>query len=209
MKTEERIAKITRKTKETEIEVELNLDGTGKYEISTGIGFFDHMLTAFSKYSLIDLRIKANGDLETGTHHTIEDVGITVGTAIAKALGEKRGIARAGFFQYMMDDALVESAIDLSGRGRLLFENRDDAPLKYSNEVVGSLTPEFQSEEIKEFFYGLAENSKSNISIRLIRTGNAHHEIEATFKAFGKALRAAVTIDERIKDEIPSTKGVI
>lgn len=198
-----------RKTKETDIEVELNLDGTGKYQIATGVGFFDHMLSAFSKYSLIDLRVKVKGDLETGTHHTIEDVGITIGLALAKALGEKRGIVRAGFFQYMMDDSLVEAAVDLSGRGRLLFETRDGQELKYSNEVVGSLTNGFQSEEIREFFWGIAENSKSNISIRLIRGGNAHHEIEASFKAFGKALRQAVSIDERIRNEIPSTKGVI
>ena len=204
-----RIAKIERKTKETEIQVELNVDGSGKYEISTGIGFFDHMLSALSKYSLIDMRITAKGDLETGTHHTIEDVGISIGLALAKALGEKKGIFRAGFFQYMMDDALVESAVDLSGRGRLIFETKDGQELKYSNEVVGNLTKEFQAEEIKEFFYGIAENSKSNISIRLIRNGNAHHEIEASFKAFGRALRQAVEIDERVKNDIPSTKGVI
>jgi len=204
-----RKTKIERKTKETEIEVELNLDGTGKYEINTGIGFFDHVLTALSKYSLIDMKISAKGDLGTGTHHTIEDVGITIGLALAKALAEKRGISRAGFFQYMMDDALVESAIDLSGRGRLIFENRDGQELKFSNEVVGSLIQGFQSEEIKEFFWGIAENSRSNISIRLMRSGNAHHEIEASFKAFGKALRQAISIDERIKNKIPSTKGVI
>lgn len=206
-----RTAKELRKTKETEIEVEVNLDGTGKSEISTGIGFFDHMLTALSKYSMIDLRIRAKGDLETGTHHTIEDVGIVLGTALAKALGEKRGINRAGFFEfrYMMDDAIAESIIDLSGRGRLIFEEKNGTELKYSNEFVGAPEQGFATEDLKEFFLALAENLKANIAIRLTRKGNSHHEVEATFKAFGKALRMAVELDPRSKDQIPSTKGVI
>ncbi len=206
-----RTAKEIRKTKETEIEVEVNLDGTGKSEISTGIGFFDHMLTALSKYSMVDLRILAKGDLETGTHHTIEDVGIVLGTALARALGDKRGINRAGFFEfkYMMDDAIAESIIDLSGRGRLIFEEKNGTELKYSNEFVGAPEQGFATEDLKEFFLALAENLKANIAIRLTRKGNSHHEVEATFKAFGKALRMAVEIDPRSKDQIPSTKGVI
>ena len=198
-----RIAKQERKTKETEIQVEVNLDGTGKSEIATGIGFFDHMLTALSKYSMIDMRISAKGDLETGTHHTIEDVGIVLGTAIAKALGDKNGINRAGFFEfrYMMDDAIAESIIDLSGRGRLIFEDRQGNPLKYSNETVGIGTGKekssFASEDVREFFMAMAENMKTNIAIRLTCAGNAHHEVEATFKAFGKALRMAVENDPR------------
>ncbi len=206
-----RIANERRKTKETEIEVEVNLDGTGKSEISTGIGFFDHMLAALSKYSMIDLRILAKGDLETGTHHTIEDVGIVLGTALAKALGDKKGINRAGFFEfrYMMDDAIAESIIDLSGRGRLIFEEKNGTELKYSNEFVGTSEQGFATEELKEFFLALAENLKANIAIRLTRKGNSHHEVEATFKAFGKALRMAVEMDPRSKDQIPSTKGVI
>jgi imidazoleglycerol-phosphate dehydratase len=209
-----RIAKQERKTKETEIQVEVNLDGTGKSEIATGIGFFDHMLTALSKYSMIDMRISAKGDLETGTHHTIEDVGIVLGTAIAKALGDKNGINRAGFFEfrYMMDDAIAESIIDLSGRGRLIFEDRQGNPLKYSNETVGIGTGKenssFASEDVREFFMAMAENMKTNIAIRLTCAGNAHHEVEATFKAFGKALRMAVENDPR-QTGIPSTKGVI
>ena len=231
-----RTAKEKRKTKETEIEVEVNLDGTGKSEISTGIGFFDHMLTALSKYSMIDLRILAKGDLETGTHHTIEDVGIVLGTALAKPLGDKKGIARAGFselsvpeletpdsgprgnveensgicsFKYMMDDAIAESIIDLSGRGRLIFEEKNGTELKYSNEFVGAPEQGFATEDLKEFFLALAENLKANIAVRLTRKGNSHHEVEATFKAFGKALRMAVEMDPRSKDQIPSTKGVI
>ena len=212
-------AKIERKTNETDIYVELNLDGIGKSEINTGIGFFDHMLTALSKYSLIDMRIKAAGDLNLGTHHTIEDVGIVLGTAIVKALGEKRGINRAGFFEfkYMMDDAIAEAIIDLSGRGRLIFEDMLGNPLTYSNEIVGIGTETstnkiiggFASEDVREFFMAMAENMKANIAIRLIKSGNTHHEIEVTFKAFGKALRMAVEFDPRAKGEIPSTKGVI
>lgn len=216
-----RTAKIDRKTKETDIKVEINLDGTGKSEISTDIGFFNHMLTALSKYSMIDMRIKATGDLDTGTHHTIEDVGIVLGTVIAKALGEKKGINRAGFFEfkYMMDDAIAEAIIDLSGRGRLIFEDRNGDPLKYSNEIVGIGTDDktsggkvvsgFASEDVREFFMAIAENMKANIAIRLTKKGNTHHEVEGTFKAFGKALRMAVEIDPRAKGEIPSTKGVI
>lgn len=206
-----RTANEKRETMETQIEVTLNLEGTGKADVDTGIGFFDHMLTALSKYSMIDMRIRANGDLETGTHHTIEDVGIVLGTAMAKALGEKRGIARAGFFEfrYMMDDAIAEAIIDLSGRGRLIFEDRDRNELKYSTEIVGGPTDGFASEEVKEFFWALAANMKANIAIRLSRNGNSHHEIEATFKAFGKALRMAVENDQRALGEIPSTKGVM
>ncbi|VVC04054.1 Imidazoleglycerol-phosphate dehydratase [Candidatus Bilamarchaeum dharawalense] len=196
-----------RKTKETSVTVELNLDGTGQSEITTGIGFFDHILTALSKYSLIDIKILAKGDLETGTHHTIEDVGIVLGLALAKALGEKKAINRAGWFEfrYMMDDAIAESIIDLSGRGRLVFEGKNNNNLQFSNESVGSIP----SEEIREFFLALAENMKANIAIRLTRSGNSHHEVEAVFKAFGKALRMAVENDPRSRGQIPSTKGVI
>ena len=201
-----------RKTKETEISVKLNLDGSGDSTVKTGIGFFDHMLTALSKYSMIDMNITAQGDLGTGTHHTVEDVGIVLGTAIAKALGEKKGINRAGFFEfkYMMDDSIAESIVDLSGRGRLIFEGKDGVPLKYSNETINSpVDKAFQTEDVREFFYAMAENMKANIAIRLTKAGNSHHEIEATFKAFGKALRMAVENDPRSKGEVPSTKGVI
>jgi len=197
-----------RKTKETEITVEVNLDGTGKSSVSTGIGFFDHMLTALSKYSMIDMKINANGDLETGPHHTIEDVGIVMGMAVANALGDKKGISRAGWyeFRYMMDDAIAESIVDLSGRGRLIFEGKSGTPLVYSNQLIENQLP---SESVREFFNALAENAKANIAIRLTRCGNSHHEVEATFKAFGKALRMAVENDQRAKGQIPSTKEVI
>ncbi|MFH2106824.1 MAG: imidazoleglycerol-phosphate dehydratase HisB [Candidatus Micrarchaeota archaeon] len=200
-----------RETRETQITVEIDLDGTGKSGINTGIGFFDHMLTALSRYSMIDMKIDAKGDLETGTHHTIEDVGIVLGSAIAKALGEKRGINRAGFFEfkYMMDDAIAESMIDLSGRGRLIFEDKNGDPLKYSCEVVGAPNGGFASEDVKEFFWAMASNMKANIAIRLTTAGNSHHEVEATFKAFGKALRMACEYDSKSKGEVPSTKGVI
>ncbi len=209
-----RIATEKRKTGETDITVQINLDGTGKAGVSTGIGFFDHMLTALSKYSMIDMKITAKGDLKTGTHHTIEDVGIVLGLAVAKALGDKKGINRAGFyeFRYMMDDAISEAIIDLSGRGRLVFEDRNGNPLKYSADVVGIGTEKenssFASEDVREFFMALAENMKANIAIRLTRAGNSHHEVEATFKAFGKALRMAVENDQR-QNGVPSTKGVI
>ena len=200
-----------RVSNETEVNVEINLDGTGKSTISTGIGFFDHMLTALSKYSKIDMKIQAKGDLELGTHHTIEDVGMVLGTSILKALGDKRGINRAGFFKYVMDDALVEAeaVLDISGRGRLIFEDREGKELKYSTEKVGVKDSEIASEDIKEFFWALASTMKSNISICLFRKGNAHHEVEATFKAFGKALRMAIEQNPRSKGDIPSTKGVI
>ena len=207
-----RTAKQERKTKETDIQVDVNLDGSGNSEITTGIGFFDHMLTALSKYSMIDMKVNAKGDLQTGTHHTIEDVGIVLGTAIAKALDDKKGISRAGFFEfrYMMDDAIAEAIVDLSGRGRLIFEDGTGNPLKYSNEIVGIGTSNssFASEDVREFFMAVAENMKANIAIRLSRNGNAHHEVEATFKAFGKALRMAVEYDPRQKG-IPSTKEVL
>lgn len=201
-----------RKTNETDIEIEVNIDGSGKSEINTGIGFFDHMLTTLSKYSLIDMRITCKGDLQTGTHHTIEDVGIVLGTALAKALGEKRGINRAGFFEfrYMMDDAIAESIVDLSGRGRLIFEGKDGRELRYSTELVGAGSDGvFASEDVREFFWAMASNMRANIAIRLSKSGNAHHEVEATFKAFGKALRMAVEADARAGGAIPSTKGVI
>jgi imidazoleglycerol-phosphate dehydratase len=205
-----RTAKAERKTKETEIKVEINLDGSGKSDVVTGIGFFDHMLTALSRYSMVDMKIYAKGDLETGSHHTIEDVGIVLGAAIANALASKKGINRAGFFEfrYMMDDAIAESIVDLSGRGRLIFEDRSGNELRYSTELVGSPDGAFASEDVKEFFCALSENMKANIAIRLTRAGNTHHEVEATFKAFGKALRMACEKDPRQK-EVPSTKGVI
>ena len=201
----------SRESKETKVNVSVNLDGTGKSKINTGIGFFDHMLIALSKYSKIDMEIEAKGDLECGTHHTIEDVGIVLGSTILKALGDKKGISRAGYFKYMMDDALVgaEAVLDVSGRGRLIFEDKDGKELKYSNEIVGIETERFPSEEVKEFFWSLASNLKANIGIILCKKGNAHHEIEATFKAFGKALRMAVEYDPRSVGEIPSTKGII
>lgn len=200
-----------RKTKETNISVKVNLDGTGSSCIATGIGFFDHMLTALSKYSMIDMQVTAKTDLETGTHHTMEDVGIVLGTALAKALGDKKGINRAGWFEfkYMMDDAIAEAILDLSGRGRIVFEDRDCKELKYSNEFVGSPKSGFATEDVKEFFWALASNMKANIAIRLSKKGNSHHEIEATFKAFGKALRMAVENDPRAAGKIPSTKGVL
>ncbi|MFH1521307.1 MAG: imidazoleglycerol-phosphate dehydratase [Candidatus Micrarchaeota archaeon] len=200
-----------RKTNETEIFVKLNLDGTGKSIIVSDIGFFNHMLSVLSKYSMIDMEISAKGDLETGTHHTIEDIGIVLGTAIAKALGERKGISRAGWceFRYMMDDAIAESIVDLSGRGRLIFEGKDGLPLNYSNEMIGAGSSKIASEDIQEFFWAMVSNMKANIAIRLTKSGNSHHEIEATFKAFGKALRMAVENDRRTKGEVPSTKGVI
>jgi imidazoleglycerol-phosphate dehydratase len=165
------------------------------------------MLTALSKYSMIDMQISTKGDLQTGTHHTIEDIGIVLGIALAKALNDKKGINRAGWFEfrYMMDDSIAESIVDLSGRGRLIFEGKNGSELRYSTENVGGIA----TEDIREFFAALSENMKANIAIRLTKSGNSHHEIEATFKAFGKALRMAVENDPRSAGQIPSTKGVI
>lgn len=191
-----RIAEINRKTRETDISVMLDLDGTGKSEISTGIGFFDHMLEGFSKHGFFDLKCKVDGDLHVDGHHTVEDAGIVLGQAIAKAVGDKKGICRYGSFILPMDDALALCAVDLCGRPYLNFD------CTFPVERVGALDTEL----VREFFYAISYSAGMNLHIKMLDGHNAHHMIEAMFKAFAKALDAAVSYDSRITDVL-STKG--
>ncbi len=191
-----RIAEIQRKTKETDIRVALGLDGTGKSEISTGIGFFDHMLEGFSRHGFFDLNCQVKGDLHVDGHHTVEDTGIVLGQAIAKALGDKRGICRYGSFILPMDETLVLCAVDLCGRPYLNFD------AVFPVERVGELDTQL----VREFFYAVSYSAGMNLHIKLLDGINAHHMIEAMFKAFAKALDQAVSMDSRISDVL-STKG--
>ncbi len=193
---EPRIAKISRTTKETDINLELNIDGSGKAEISTGIGFFDHMLNSFAKHGFFDIKLTVKGDLEVDTHHTIEDTGIVLGNAIMQAIGDKAGIKRYASNIMPMDESLVLCALDLSGRPYLVF----DAELKA--ERVG----DFETEMVKEFFYALSYGAMMNLHIKEIHGSNTHHVIEAVFKAFARALDEATCYDNRING-ILSTKG--
>jgi imidazoleglycerol-phosphate dehydratase len=193
-----RTAALERKTQETEIKLKLDLDGAGDFQIQTGVGFFDHMLTHIAKHGLLDLSITAKGDLEVDAHHTVEDVGIVFGQAIKEALGNKAGIARYGEAVIPMDEALALVALDLSGRPYLRFK---------ADLGKGQLGG-FDVELIAEFFQAVAVNAGMNLHIRLLDGANLHHCTEAIFKAFGRALAVAVKFDERIKG-IPSTKGVL
>lgn len=193
-----RTAVIERCTKETEIKLELSLDGSGAYQIQTGVGFFDHMLTHIAKHGFLDLKVTAKGDLEVDPHHTVEDVGIVFGQAIKKACGDKQGISRYGHTIIPMDEALALVALDLSGRPFLKFE---------ADLGKGQLGG-FDLELVKEFFQAVAVQAGMNLHIRLLTGDNLHHCAEAIFKAFGRALAAAVQFDERVKG-VPSTKGVL
>lgn len=193
---EKRTASVIRTTKETDIHITINLDGTGETSISTGIGFFDHMLSGFARHGLFDLTVKVTGDLEVDCHHTIEDTGIALGQAIAQALGEKKGIRRYGHFLLPMDETLVLCAIDLSGRPFLVY----DAP--FTAERIG----EMDTEMIREFFYAVSYSGAMNLHLKVLDGGNNHHMAEALFKAFGKALDMAVMDEPRMKD-VWSTKG--
>ena len=192
----ERIADINRKTKETDINLKLNLDGTGRSEIHTGIGFFDHMLEGFAKHGLFDLACTVDGDLYVDGHHTVEDTGIVLGEAIKKAVGDKKGMKRYGFFILPMDDALALCAVDLCGRPYLNFE------CDFTVSSVGGLDTEL----IREFFYAVSYSAGMNLHIKLLSGINNHHIAEAVFKAFAKALDQAVSMDERIEGVL-STKG--
>jgi imidazoleglycerol-phosphate dehydratase len=193
-----RRATIKRKTAETDIELELNLDGTGKTEIETGVGFFDHMLTLLGRHSLIDLSIKARGDLHVDQHHTVEDTGICLGKALAEALGDKRGIARYGSVTLPMEETLVTAALDLSGRAWFV------------NHVVipTSKIGEFDSELVDVFWQAVSANALMNLHFVLHHGANSHHIAEAVFKGAARALRQAVAIDPRQKD-VPSSKGTL
>lgn len=191
-----RTAEITRTTKETDITLKLNLDGSGAADISTGIGFFDHMLEGFSRHGFFDLNCKVQGDLHVDGHHTVEDTGIVLGKAIAQAVGDKKGIRRYGSFMLPMDDALALCAVDLCGRPYLNFD------CTFPVERVGTLDTEL----VREFFYAVSYSAGMNLHIKMLDGLNAHHMIEASFKAFAKALDQAVSFDPRITDVL-STKG--
>lgn len=191
-----RKSQITRNTTETKISVKLTLDGTGKYKIDTGIGFFNHMLELFSKHSLIDLKIEAKGDLKVDEHHTIEDTGIVLGEALKKALGDKKGLQRYGFL-LPMDESLAEVAIDLGGRPYLVWN------VAFKREKIGDMPTEL----FEDFFRALADGLRANIHVNLKYGRNEHHMAEGIFKAFARAMRFAVSKDKRIKDLLPSTKG--
>ncbi|MDX2128408.1 MAG: imidazoleglycerol-phosphate dehydratase HisB [Chloroherpetonaceae bacterium] len=187
---------IERKTKETEILIELNLDGSGKYQISSGISFLDHMLELFSKHSKIDLRISCKGDIRIDDHHTVEDIAIALGSALKEALGSKVGIKRYGYAYIPMDETLVRAAIDLSGRSYLVFN------AKFNRAKISDMATEM----VEHFFFSLAEHLKANIHLEILYGKNTHHKIEGLFKAFAVSFREAIVI---IDNEIASTKGVI
>ena len=193
-----RTAKLERNTTETQITAKLNLDGSGKHEVSTGIGFFDHMLTLFTAHGLYDLDLKASGDIEVDLHHTVEDVGLVLGAAINDALGDRKGIVRYGRASIPMDDALAEVTVDLSNRPYLVFRLPADMPKQ--NDFDASLA--------QEFLRALAQRSGMNLHITIPYGDNWHHMIEAVFKGLGRAIRSAVALDERVTD-VPSTKGII
>lgn len=191
-----RYAEIIRNTKETSIRLTLDLDGTGRSDVHTGIGFFDHMLTSFARHGFFDLTVEVKGDLEVDTHHTIEDVGIVLGTAIKEAAGEKKGIVRYGTAILPMDEALLLCSLDLCGRPYLGWD------VTLDREYVGDL----ETEMIKEFFYAVSYSAAMNLHLRQMAGSNNHHIIEGAFKAFAKALDQAVLLDSRITDVL-STKG--
>ena len=194
-----RCAEIKRKTSETDIELKLNLDGTGKSTIQTGVGFMDHMLTLFARHGRFDLDVVCRGDTMVDDHHSVEDIGIVLGAVIAQAVGDKRGIRRYGSMLLPMDEALVLCALDLSGR----------SCLRYTAQIPSQKIGTFDTELVEEFFLGLTRSAGMTLHIRQMDGTNSHHIVEAMFKAFGRALSEAVSVDERLGGEIPSTKGVL
>ena len=197
--TDLRKGAVERNTLETKIALRLNVDGTGQYRVSTGIRFFDHMLESFAKHGGFDLELSCVGDLDVDQHHTVEDVGIALGEAFGEALGDKRGILRAGYFVMAMDETLAVSAVDLSGRVSCVVEDALTQPL------VG----DFQTELMPDFFDGFARGAKANVHVKTMYGRSNHHKIEAIFKAFARAMRGACSRDERMRDLLPSTKGLL
>lgn len=193
-----REAEVNRKTMETEIYVKINIDGTGKSDINTGIGFLDHMLNLFSKHGLFDLQVEAKGDLYVDSHHTVEDIGITLGQAFLKALGDKKSIKRYGLSYIPMDEALIRTVVDISGRPYLYYN------LRLKMQSLGN----FETETVEDFFRAFAYNSLITLHIEQLHGRNTHHIIEGAFKALGRSLDEATKIDNRI-DGVPSTKGVL
>ena len=190
---------INRTTTETSIALKINLDGRGRYEVSTGIRFFDHMLELFTRHGGFDLTLKATGDLDVDQHHTVEDVGIVLGETVLKALGDRKGINRAGYFVMPMDETLAVVAIDLSGRPHSVVD------LKVKVRMVGDL----QSELVHDFFDGFATGARANVHAKVLYGRSSHHHIEAVFKAFARALRVACAKDARLAKMLPSTKGLL
>jgi imidazoleglycerol-phosphate dehydratase len=193
---EERTAKIHRQTKETDVSVELNLDGVGKYEIDTGVGFLDHMLTHLSKHGKIDLVVKAKGDLKTDAHHTVEDIGICLGECLVKALGDKKGIARYGHSSVPMEESIANVSVDLSGRGNCVYK------VDYRTDKIG----DFDVECLEEMLRSFSNTGKFNLHINVPYGTNSHHMAEAIFKGLGQALGGAVKI---VGTDVPSTKGIL
>ena len=194
-----RIAKVSRKTKETEIEIELNIDGKGKYNIDTPIGFFTHMLESFAKHGLFDINLNAKGDLEVDQHHAIEDTGIVLGQAFKKALGDKKGINRAGYFIFPMDESLAIAALDISGRPYLKFD------AKFKRRFCGGLDTDL----LEDFFYGFSAGLGANLALQVKYGRIDHHKIESLFKAFAKSMKTACSKDKQALEELPSTKGLL
>ena len=194
-----RSATIQRDTKETRIGGSLKIEGRGRYEISTGIRFFDHMLELFTRHGGFDLTLKCNGDLDVDQHHTVEDVGIVLGESVLKALGDRKGINRAGYFVMPMDETLGVAAIDLSGRIHAVVD------LQLAVERVGDL----QSELVGDFFDGFAQGARANVHLKVLYGRSSHHQIEALFKAFARALRVACSRDRQMARTLPSTKGLL
>jgi len=194
-----RRAEVRRETRETSVSIELDLDGTGRYNVSTGIGMFDHMLEQLARHGLFDLSVEATGDIERDPHHLVEDVGLVLGQAFDRALGERRGISRFGHAVVPMDEALALVAVDLGGRPYAGIE------VSFDRDAIGQLP----AENVKHFLEAFAQEGRLNLHARLLSGENDHHRIEAVFKALARALRAAVAVDERVADEVPSTKEVL
>jgi imidazoleglycerol-phosphate dehydratase len=194
-----RKASLRRTTKETDIHLRLNLDGRGKSSISTGVRFFDHMLEQIARHGAIDIKLQVRGDLDVDQHHTVEDVGIALGEAVKKALGLKRGILRAGYFLMPMDDCLASAALDFSGRAHCVCH------WKISARNVG----DFQTELLEDFFRAFSQAAAANVHLRLVYGRSSHHQVEAIFKAFARALRFAITRDRQLQRVLPSTKGLL
>ena len=194
-----RVGTVARNTLETKIALQLNVDGTGQYRVSTGIRFFDHMLESFAKHGGFDLELTCVGDLDIDQHHTVEDIGIALGEAFGEALGDKRGILRAGYFVMAMDETLAVCAVDLSGRVSCVVQD----------ELTQPLVGDFQTELVPDFFDGFARGAKANIHVKTMYGRSNHHKIEAIFKAFARAMRGACSRDERMRELLPSTKGLL
>jgi imidazoleglycerol-phosphate dehydratase len=188
-----------RNTRETRIAISLTLDGRGRYEIATGIRFLDHMLELFARHGGFDLKLRATGDLDVDQHHTVEDVGIALGDAVRAALGSRRGINRAGYFVMPMDETLGVAAVDLGGRPHAVVE------IKLKTRAVGDL----QSELLPDFFGGFAQGARANVHLKILYGRSSHHQVEALFKGFARALRMACSRDRRLKGMMPSTKGLL